>query len=95
MTAKKRTNPLQRTTTDASKAKLPRAKKRTPKAAPPIPCMDWPADSLPSGKAHYIPPDAAPFPWPLRFANWLDDLAYTVRTWLALRLEGLARRVKP
>lgn len=69
MTAKKRTNPLKRTTTDATKAKLPKPRKRKVKLADvepapdfrvvPIPCMDWPADSLPSGVAYTVPIAAA------------------------------------
>lgn len=89
MPAKKRTNPLVRTT-DATKAKLP--KPRKPKAAPAVPCMDWPADSLPSGT---IPPDTEPYPWPVRLFYWLDDRYEDARWWLATRLQRLAKWVSP
>lgn len=102
MTAKKRTNPLQRTTTDATKAKLPKPRTRKVKLAEVgtqpapdfrvVPCMDWPADSLPSGT---IPPNTEPYPWPVRLFNWLDDRYQDARWWLALRLERLAKWVAP
>ena len=134
MTAKKRTNPLQRPTTDATKAKLPKPRKRKqcPRCekmilvdvpdihtcydakalreeqlreagtvpAPdfrvvPIPCMDWPADSLPSGEAHYIPPDAAPFPWPFRLRTWADNALFWTRQLLANGLRRIAAMVAP
>lgn len=82
-------------TTDATKAQLPRPRKRTPKAAPPVPCMDWPADSLPSGEAHYIPPDAAPFPWPFRLRTWADNALFWTRQRLANGLRRMAARVAP
>ena len=84
MTEKKRTNPLQR---------QPRKAKPKPKAAPPVPCMDWPADSLPSGEAHYIPPDAAPFPWPFRLRTWADNALFWTRQRLANALRRLAARI--
>lgn len=104
MTPKKRTSPLQRTTTDATKAKLPKPRTRKVKLAEvgtqpapdflvvPVPNMDWPADSLPSG---IIPPNTEPYPWPVRLFNWLDDRYEDARWWLALRLERLAKWVSP
>ena len=126
MTAKKRTNPLKRTTTDATKAKLPKPRKRKaaglpqnlawrvinrepgqPEFVPPrlsAPCMDWPADSLPSGVARVTDaamlefstiPDTAPYPWPVRVREWLVDLVEPLRWWLALKLKRLAHWVAP
>lgn len=108
MTAKKRINPLQRPTTDATKAKLPKPRTRRPSitnaeflrdgkpgTGAQIPCMDWPADSLPSGEAHYIPPDAAPFPWPVRVLNWLDNAQFWTRQRVANGLRRIAARVAP
>ena len=124
MTAKKRTNPLQRTTTDATKAKLPKPRTRKVKLAEvgtqpapdfrvvpvpsitnaeyrrdgkpgtgaQVPCMDWPADSLPSGT---IPPNTEPYPWPVRLFNWLDNRYEDARWWLATRLQRLAKLVSP
>lgn len=60
-----------------------------------IPRMDWPADSLPSGEAHYIPPAAAPFPWPVRVLNWLDNAQFWTRQRLANGLRRMAARVAP
>ena len=119
-------------TTDATKAQLPRPRKRKPKGhiealrkafdehrsntdtpltasdilairekakaerdSRFVPCMDWPADSLPSGEAHYIPPDAAPFPWPVRVLNWLDNAQFWTRQRVANGLRRIAARVAP
>lgn len=86
MTGKKRTNPLQR---------QPRKAKPKPKPAPPVPCTDWPADSVPSGEAHYVPPDAAPFPWPFRLRTWADNALFWTRQRLANALRRLAARIAP
>lgn len=80
-------------TTDATKAKLPRPRK--PKPKPPVPCMDWPADNLPSGEVHYVPPDAAPFPWPFRLRTWADNALFWTRQRLGNGLRRIAARVAP
>lgn len=60
-----------------------------------VPCMDWPADSLPSGDLSYIPVTAAPYPWPVRVLNWLDNTQYWTRQRVANALRRLAARVAP
>lgn len=92
-------------TTDATKAKQ-RIRKPSitnaeflrdgkPSTGAQIPCMDWPADSLPSGEAHYIPPDAAPFPWPFRLRTWADNALFWTRQRLANALRRMAARIAP
>ena len=60
-----------------------------------VPCMDWPADSLPSGDPGYIPPDAAPFPWPFRLRTWADNALFWTRQRLANGLRRMAARIAP
>ena len=118
MTAKKRTP---RIVTEATKANLPKPRKRKVKMAEVgtqpapdfrvVPCMDWPADSLPSGVAQVVQvtgelppgwkelasdfPDTAPYPWRVQVREWLEDRVEPLRWWLALKLERLAHWVAP
>lgn len=98
-----------RIVTEATKTKLPKPRKRKPKVEPApdfrvVPCMDWPADSLPSGDVRitdaamleFAPiPDTAPYPWRVQVRDWLEDRVEPLRWWLALKLERLAHWVAP
>ena len=119
-------------TTDATKAQLPRQRKRKPKGhiealrkafdehrsntdtpltASDIlasagcrrasPCTEQSGNRVRlmpfrgCGEAHYIPPAAAPFPWPVRVLNWLDNAQFWTRQRLANGLRRMAARVAP
>lgn len=66
-----------------------------------VPCMDWPADSLPSGDPtytftpSYIPPNTESYPWPVRVLNWLDNAQFWTRQRVANALRRMAARIAP